>query len=386
MAIISSSLFSHQRSESYSKIVIDKNQEISDIQIEFGLQTQVLQRLDSGYSIDWEREFTKEILEGFVFNESCRLNSKPFLKNSSSTGYITLLWKLECAIEEITINFDLFFNKDTSHTHIATFLINSVPAPEKVFSTSYKNWKESDGAIDKASDFDSLTDYFNLGFKHILSGFDHLAFLLALLLLNLRTKKLILIITGFTIGHSITLALGSLNLIQPSSQLVEALIGYSIVIISVESVASLSNNYKFYRKFLTFIWAVLLMGILLFGNQKFVIGLLGMGIFSYCYLGLLAKHKEFSLTILVTCLFGLIHGFGFAGNLSSIGLMEGRLLPAIFGFNLGVELGQILVIILLSSALILLEKVIDKNMNDARVYMASGLSSLGMFWFLERLF
>ena len=296
------------------------------------------------------------------------------------------MWKLECAIEEITINFDLFFNKDTSHTHIATFLINSVPAPEKVFSTSYKNWKESDGAIDKASDFDSLTDYFNLGFKHILSGFDHLAFLLALLLLNLRTKKLILIITGFTIGHSITLALGSLNLIQPSSQLVEALIGYSIVIISVESVASLSNNYKFYRKFLTFIWALLLVGILLFGNQKFVIGLFGMGIFSYCYLGLLAKHKEFSLTILVTCLFGLIHGFGFAGNLSSIGLMEGRLLPAIFGFNLGVELGQILVIILLSSALILLEKVIDKNMNDARVYMASGLSSLGMFWFLERLF
>jgi hypothetical protein len=66
--------------------------------------------------------------------------------------------------------------------------------------------------------------------------------------------------------------------------------------------------------------------------------------------------------------------------------MDGRLLPAIFGFNLGVELGQILVIILLSSALILLEKVIDKNMNDARVYMASGLSSLGMFWFLERLF
>ena len=78
MAIVSSSIFSHQRSESYSKIVIDKNQEISDIQIEFSLQTQVLQRLDTGYSIDWEREFTKEILKGFVFNESCLLNSKPF--------------------------------------------------------------------------------------------------------------------------------------------------------------------------------------------------------------------------------------------------------------------------------------------------------------------
>ena len=59
-----------------------------------------------------------------------------------------------------------------------------------------------------------------------------------------------------------------------------------------------------------------------------------MSIFSYCYFNLFLRHKEFSLTIFVTCLFGLIHGFGFAGNLSTIGLMEGRLLPAIFGFNL----------------------------------------------------
>jgi hypothetical protein len=195
-----------------------------------------------------------------------------------------------------------------------------------------------------------------------------------------------MIVTGFTIGHSITLALGSLNLIQPSSQLVEALIGYSIIIIAIECVASISNNHKLFNHYLVWIWALLLGGIFFFGNQKFLIGLLGVALFSYCYFELSSRYKEFSLTILVTCLFGLIHGFGFAGNLSTIGLMEDRLLPAIFGFNLGVELGQILVLIVLTSALFFLKRIIDKDMNDIRVYIASGLSCVGMFWFLERLF
>ena len=195
-----------------------------------------------------------------------------------------------------------------------------------------------------------------------------------------------MIVTGFTIGHSITLALGSLNLIQPSSQLVEALIGYSIIIIAVECVASISNNHKLFNHYLVWMWALLLGGIFFFGNQKFLIGLLGVALFSYCYFELSSRYKEFSLTILVTCLFGLIHGFGFAGNLSTIGLMEDRLLPAIFGFNLGVELGQILVLIVLTSALFFLKRIIDKDMNDIRVYIASGLSCVGMFWFLERLF
>ena len=386
LIITSSSLFSHQRSESYSSINIDRNEEDKVIQVEFSLQTSVLQKLYSSYSINWEAELAEEVINGFTFNQSCVNTSEPFLKNSSTTGYVTLFWNLLCGPEETTINYNLFFDKDSSHTHISTFIINSAPNPEKVFSISYKNWKEGDRKVDETSSFDSFNDYLELGFKHILSGFDHLAFLLALLVLNLKIRKLIMIVTGFTIGHSITLALGSLNLIQPSSQLVEALIGYSIIIIAIECVASISNNHKLFNHYLVWMWALLLGGIFFFGNQKFLIGLLGVALFSYCYFELSSRYKESSLTILVTCLFGLVHGFGFAGNLSTIGLMEDRLLPAIFGFNLGVELGQILVLIVLTSALFFLKRIIDKDMNDIRVYIASGLSCVGMFWFLERLF
>ena len=383
--LVSSSLHSHQRSESYSKISIERGQDSSQIQVEFSLQTSVLQNLDEGYSNTQEDKFINEILEGFEF-KNCDLDSSPFLKNSFSTGYLSLFWRLRCAPQDINIKFNVFFDKDSSHTHIATFLIDSRPFPEKVFSVSNKEWSDSEKYIDKAGDLDSFYDYLSLGFKHILSGFDHLAFLLALLVLSLPIKKLILIITGFTLGHSLTLALGALNLINPSSQLVEALIGYSIIIIAVECVSSITKSYKLHINILSLMWFILLIGLLFLGYQKFLIGLIGMGIFSFCYLNLISRYKDFSLTIFVTCLFGLIHGFGFAGNLSNIGLMEGRLLPAIFGFNLGVELGQILVVIIFLSISLIVNRFLKQDLDQLRVYAASGLACIGTFWFLERLF
>ena len=376
---------SHQRSESYSKIQIDTQENLREVEVEYSVQISVLQRFDFDFSRGWEEELINEVKENFQFNEICESYQTPFLKNSFSTGYLSLLWKMQCDLEEIEIDFKLFFEKDPTHTHIATFLIDSQAIPEKVFTNSARNWKETDTAEEDSSNFDSFFDYFNLGFKHILSGFDHLAFLLALLILKLSLKKLILTITGFTIGHSITLGLGALGLLTPSSQLVEALIGYSIIIISIECVAKITNNHDLYSRYLIYFSSALILVFALLGYQKFIIGLIGISIFSYCYLALTAVYKDFSITLLVTSLFGLIHGFGFAGNLSSIGLMEGRILPAILGFNLGVELGQILVVIILSILFYQITNFLKNYTDTMRVYMASGLSCLGMFWFIERL-
>ena len=383
--VLSSSLLSHQRSESYSKIVIDNTEDFKKATLEFSIQTSVLQRLNLNFTQDWEEEFIEEVTENFKLSYNCKITKSPFLKSSFSTGYITLFWVMDCESKEIEINFDLFFKNDSSHTHIATFIIDSEAKPEKVFTSSDRNWKETDKKTEEASLFQSFQDYFDLGFNHILSGFDHLAFLLALLILNLPIKRLIIIVTGFTIGHSITLALGALDMIEPASQLVEALIGYSIVIIAVETVASITNYHKPYNRTLIYISCLLLIFFTLFGYSKFLIGLAGVSIFSYCYLSLISIHRDFSITFIVTCLFGLIHGFGFAGNLASIGLMEGRLLPAILGFNLGVEFGQILVGFILALLLYYLNKFMNKNMDNLRVYLASGLACIGTFWFLERL-
>ena len=86
------------------------------------------------------------------------------------------------------------------------------------------------------------------------------------------------------------------------------------------------------------------------------------------------------------CIRDRIHGFGFAGNLSTIGLMEGRLLPAIAGFNIGVELGQLLIVLIVYLIFSQITKFIRERINTARVCAASALSCLGTYWFLERLF
>ena len=377
---------SHQRSESYSKVKIDDQNNLKLVQVEFSIQTFVLQRLNLGFTDNWEQELTNEITQNFIFNQNCNPKDPPFLKNSFSTGYISLSWKMLCDSEILEIDLNLFFDKDPAHTHITTFLINSEAFPEKVFTNTNRNWSETDKQAQDSSSFDSFTDYLGLGFKHILSGFDHLAFLLALLVLKLPIKRLVIIITGFTIGHSLTLALGALDLITPSSQLVEALIGYSILIIAMESAAAITKSYNLYSNVLVSLSFILILILSIFGHLKFIYGLIGMTVFSYCYLRLASKYFDFTLTIAVTCLFGLIHGFGFAGNLSSIGLMEGRLLPAIFGFNIGVELGQILVVIVLSLIFHQVGKFLRGNTDFLRVFTASGLSCIGVFWFLERLF
>ena len=377
---------SHQRSESYSKVKIDDQNNLKLVQVEFSIQTFVLQRLNLGFTDNWEQELTNEITQNFIFNQNCNPKDPPFLKNSFSTGYISLSWKMLCDSEILEIDLNLFFDKDPAHTHITTFLINSEAFPEKVFTNTNRNWSETDKQAQDSSSFDSFTDYLGLGFKHILSGFDHLAFLLALLILKLPIKRLVIIITGFTIGHSLTLALGALDLITPSSQLVEALIGYSILIIAMESAATITKSYSLYSNILVSLSFILILILSIFGHLKFIYGLIGMTVFSYCYLRLASKYSDFTLTIAVTCLFGLIHGFGFAGNLSSIGLMEGRLLPAIFGFNIGVELGQILVVIVLSLIFHQVGKFLRGNTDFLRVFTASGLSCIGVFWFLERLF
>ena len=377
---------SHQRSESYSKVKINDQNNLKLVQVEFSIQTFVLQRLNLGFTDNWEQELTNEITQNFIFNQNCNPKDPPFLKNSFSTGYISLSWKMLCDSEILEIDLNLFFDKDPAHTHITTFLINSEAFPEKVFTNTNRNWSETDKQAQDSSSFDSFTDYLGLGFQHILSGFDHLAFLLALLILKLPIKRLVIIITGFTIGHSLTLALGALDLITPSSQLVEALIGYSILIIAMESAATITKSYNLYSNILVSLSFSLILILSVFGHLKFIYGLIGMTVFSYCYLRLASKYSNFTLTIAVTCLFGLIHGFGFAGNLSSIGLMEGRLLPAIFGFNIGVELGQILVVIVLSLIFHQAGKFLRGNTDFLRVFTASGLSCIGVFWFLERLF
>jgi len=192
----------------------------------------------------------------------------------------------------------------------------------------------SDGSTVALEAVRSFANFLCLGVKHILTGYDHLLFLFGLLLVARGFFSSLGIITSFTIAHSITLAVATLHLVQIPSRIVEPLIAASIVFVGIEN---------------------LLRGDIPTARRMVAFG------------------------------FGLIHGFGFASALreAGIGSGTGGILLPLFSFNLGVELGQIMVA---AVALPIIWKLRENPMFIARWAPAcsAAVVLLGSFWFVQR--
>jgi hydrogenase/urease accessory protein HupE len=175
--------------------------------------------------------------------------------------------------------------------------------------------------------------FFPLGIEHILTGYDHLLFLLALMLRGGGLWSLLKIITAFTIAHSITLALAALDVVMLPSVLVESVIALSIAYVALEN---LLPRYAVSRR-----WAV-------------------------------------------SFLFGLVHGFGFSSVLREIGLPKENLLLSLLNFNLGVEAGQLTVVLLVVPILMRLK---SKSWEPRMVATVSGvILAVGLVLFVDRAF
>ncbi|MEI7494663.1 MAG: HupE/UreJ family protein [Betaproteobacteria bacterium] len=190
-----------------------------------------------------------------------------------------------------------------------------------------------DSGVDERSTFDIASSYIKLGIEHILSGIDHLFFVVSLLLLVGYSRKLIWTITAFTAAHSITLAASALGLLILRSPPVEATIALSILLVSAEA---LNTRTTFTRK-----WPAL-----------------------------------------VAFIFGLIHGLGFAGALRDIGLPQQHVFVALLGFNIGVEIGQLSVLLVLFLVYLALKN--QKYADFSRRLVIYSIGSMAACWSLSR--
>ncbi len=181
----------------------------------------------------------------------------------------------------------------------------------------------------------SFWGFLKLGIEHILTGYDHLLFLFGLLVVCRRWHSIVAIISCFTVAHSLTLALATLNIIQVSSRIIEPCIAASIVFVGVEN--------------------------------------------------LVRKGAEPKGRWALTFAFGLIHGFGFATVLRELGAGEGGhgLLMPLFTFNFGVEVGQILVAAIFLPILWQLHKK-PMFMKRGIPILSAAVAIAGLYWFLER--
>ena len=184
-----------------------------------------------------------------------------------------------------------------------------------------------------------IKDYTFLGVEHILGGVDHLLFVLCLLLIVRGARQLLITVTAFTVAHSITLAMATLGYVHVPQAPVEAVIALSILFLASE----------------------------------------------------LARQKRAQQDItmqspwLVAFIFGLLHGFGFAGALSEIGLPQTEIPLALLMFNLGVELGQLIFIAAVLLMLALSKHLLTRPVSWTQPALTYAIGGISAFWLIQRL-
>ena len=328
-------------------------------------------------------------------NTPCRLDM-PFSRAGARDGYVRVSGRYVCFDDSTAVRIDnnAFFNLAASHVHFAQLALagqDRTKAAELLFTATQRQHfirADNDGRLTGQQALsDSFTSYFMLGIEHILSGWDHLAFVLCLVLVSTGRRQTVWLVTGFTVGHSITLALAALGLVVPNSAAVEALIGLSIAIVAVESVISRRGQMPVFGFILTGVLfaasglAVLVGSLLPLGAWA------GLMLFclTYCLLHD-APQTARRYAPALTAAFGLVHGFGFGGLLTDIGLPQDNLLLGLLGFNLGVEAGQLLVLL----PVLLFGPILMEELSGWRLRWhelgASLLTGYGTFLFVTRAF
>jgi hydrogenase/urease accessory protein HupE len=173
------------------------------------------------------------------------------------------------------------------------------------------------------------------GVHHILIGPDHLLFLVGLLLLGGTIRQLLLVVTSFTVAHSITLSLAALNLVTPPARLIEPAIALSIVYVGADNI--LAKGGRDVRGWIAFT-------------------------------------------------FGFIHGFGFANVLREMDLPRRALGWSLFSFNIGVEIGQLFVVVFVATALVALKSRSEWAGRHLAFAGSIVVIAAGAFWFVQRVF
>jgi hypothetical protein len=303
-------------------------------------------------------------------------------------GYLRVEWRFACPTDEpIEITNDAFFDVAPSHVHYARIHAGDSRPIEYLFTnTERRQVITVDGQTRETTQGASFVAYVGLGIEHILIGTDHLAFLLALLLLCRRRREVVFMVTGFTLGHSLTLSLAVLGLVKPNVPVIEALIGFTIALVAAENVGVTAGVSK--QVALTASVTLAALAVLRIFSQlgPSVSTLVGLALFSLCYLSLTDTQEQATrLRPLLTVLFGLIHGLGFASALMAMKLPAGRLVSALLGFNVGVEIGQLGIV----TALWIVGTVIVRRFPGVNYRLAvdaasAALCGLGLFWFVGR--
>jgi hydrogenase/urease accessory protein HupE len=268
-----------------------------------------------------------------VLPDGCREVSAPSFRQTEQS--LTAHWRLDCGGRSLVgarIGVQGLYERQTDalvRIHLADGrLIQAVLRGDSPFLTIPQ----------RAGPLTVVRDYLKLGFEHILTGLDHLLFVLGLVLLVRARRLLLWTVTAFTVGHSVTLSLAVLGFVRIPPAPVEVLIACSIFIVGVELTREMAGRTTWTHRLP---WAMALA-------------------------------------------FGLLHGLGFAGALAQVGLPADEIPLSLFSFNVGIEVGQLLFVGLVLAVRAALSMLPVRWPQASALVPAYAIGSLAAFWVFER--
>jgi len=289
----------------------------------------------SVYSVKWKVPMKGNMVLSLkpVFPETCSERTPP--SSMAAGGAMITRWSLTCpaGLDDSRIRID---GLENTMTDVLVRIVRQDGMTQMVRLTPSET-----GFVVAAetTSLDVIKVYTSLGIEHILLGVDHLLFVFALLLIVNGWRRLVGTITAFTLAHSITLAAATLGYVHVAQAPVEAMIALSILFLATEIIH----------------------------NRQGRPGL--------------AKRYPW----LVSFIFGLLHGFGFAGALAEIGLPEQSIPLALLFFNVGVELGQLLFVAAVIAAGWVLRKLLtEKILQRSELVTSYAIGGIAAFWLIER--
>lgn len=283
-------------------------------------------------SPDFQDYFASE-LKVRTWDSECRLERmRKASPESTGNRIVHLSYRCPREVRDLTVESHLFLDLDESHTQLVRLAPPEDPRKSlrgAVLTASNKTFHVPDVRSGGSAAGDRVLGFFKLGIEHLLTGYDHILFLLTVII-AMNLLDTVKAVTAFTLAHSITLALAFLGLVSLPSSVVEPLIALTIVYVSIENVLTPNARRR---------W-------------------------------------------ILTGVFGLVHGLGFVGALKTITVSRDELLLSLVSFNAGIEAGQLLVVAAAAPALWFLRR----RSWDRRFCrgFSLGAGALGSLWLIQR--
>jgi HupE / UreJ protein len=307
---------------------------------------------------------------------------------SSDAGYMRIGVEFRCPQgERLHIGIGIFFDVAPAHHHFIYVESQSGASHEAILTASSRGLELDLGSMStKAAGF---RQFVQMGIEHIATGLDHLAFLLALLITARNVRQVLMIVTGFTLGHSLTLSLAVLGVVQANRGAVESLIGLTIALAAARNLVRGEREGRIAALGAALLIASMLLVPSALRPDMPAILVVSSAFATACavWRGSMRSDEESVRTrLMMAAGFGLIHGLGFAAALQDLRLPQHMLVYSLVGFNIGVEIGQLAAVAaaaLLARAMMRFRSAPPAN-GMPTVVVSALLLAVGTAWFLAR--